>query len=193
MKKAVLLHGTDGSPKKIWFPWLKHQLEENGYEVFAPELPQNHTPNKIVYDKFLKNSGWDFANNILVGHSSGATTALNLLSSDWFPKVKATVLVGAFLNERLLKSVSPDWYDSRQFECLFKDEYDAGVLKVKGGKIYFVHGSDDPYCSIDDAKDLCNQVEGTFITIPNGGHLSASWNTTEVPQIIDQLKVDSVL
>ena len=58
MKKAVLLHGTDGSPNDHWFPWLKKVLEENEYEVFAPTLPENHTPNRDVYEEFLKKSGW---------------------------------------------------------------------------------------------------------------------------------------
>jgi predicted alpha/beta hydrolase family esterase len=92
MKRAVILHGTDSNPQDIWFPWFKNQLEANGYTVFVPLLPDNHTPNRKKYEEFLKNSNWDFRDNILIGHSSGATTALNLLSADWLPKVKAVVL-----------------------------------------------------------------------------------------------------
>ncbi len=193
MKRAVLLHGTDGSPDDLWFPWLRSQLESAGYEVFAPLLPNNHTPNEKTYSNFLKDSNWDFSNNVLIGHSSGATTALNLLSTEWFPKVKATVLVGAFLNERLLQLSSPDWYDTSQFKDLFLEEYDADLLREKSNRFYFVHGSDDPYCDIHDAENLSKDLGGSFITIPNGGHLSASWGYTELPQIIDQLKADHIL
>ncbi len=193
MKRALLLHGTDGNPDSLWFPWLRTQLEDNGYEVFAPLLPDNHTPNRETYANFLKNSGWDFNDNLVVGHSSGSTTILNLLSSDWFPKVKVTVLVGAFLNQRLLQVNPPSWYDAQQFTNLFPEQYDTGILREKGGKFYFVHGDDDPFCDLNDAKELSDKLGGTFIEIPNGGHLAASSGITELPQIIEALKSDDLL
>jgi hypothetical protein len=59
MKRAVILHGTDGSPDMNWFPWLKEKLEADGYEVWAPLLPENHTPSKEVYNNFLLGYDWD--------------------------------------------------------------------------------------------------------------------------------------
>ena len=75
----------------------------------------------------------------------------------------------------------------------FKDRHTTQVKRLRVAKYIFVHGSDDPYCSIDDAKDLCNPSRGNIYNNTKRGHLSNIWNTTEVPQIIDQLKVDSVL
>lgn len=193
IKRAVLLHGTDGNPDDLWFPWLRKQLENSGYQVFSPLLPDNHTPNRATYDDFLKSSGWDFNDDVVIGHSSGATTALNLLSADWFPKVRSTVLVGAFLNEHLLQVNAPEWYDQSQFTNLFSSDYDVDLLKEKGGKFYFVHGSDDPYCDIGDARKLCGKVGGVFIEIPDGGHLSGGWGVKEIPQLTDRLKADNLL
>lgn len=191
MKKAVLLHGTDGTPNDHWFPWLKKTLEQNGYEVYAPELPENHTPNWDTYENFLKESGWDFANNILVGHSSGTTTILNLLMSTWFPKVKASVLVGTFLNEKLLGG--QDWYTPGQFDGLFVQEFDIMKIKSKCPAFIFVHGNDDFACSYDDAIDFCDKLQGEFITIKGGGHLSSSSGITELPKIIETLKEKQLL
>jgi hypothetical protein len=36
MKTAIIIHGTGGSPDENWFPWMKTQLEEQGYRVFVP-------------------------------------------------------------------------------------------------------------------------------------------------------------
>lgn len=185
MKKAVILHGTDGNPHNLWLPWLKLELENRGYEVFAPELPENHTPNKEVYDEFLRNSGWDFTDNIVIGHSSGATTVLNLLSADWFPKIRVAVLVGTFLNEKLTKLV--DWYDPGQFDDLFKDKYDPASLKQKADRFIFVHGDNDPYCDIEDAKKLCIGLDGEFVVIKNGHHLANSSGIKEIPKLIEKL------
>lgn len=180
-KRAFLLHGTDGSPEYNWFPWLKNKLESVDYEVWVPSLPENHTPNKETYNRFLKSTDWPFEDSLLIGHSSGATTALNLLSSDWFPRVSKTILVGTFLNERLLSDV--DWYESGQFDELFQaDGYDVGLLKEKSGSFVFLHGSNDPYCSIDDATMLADRVGGEMVVIQDGLHLSS--NRKDLPEII---------
>lgn len=192
MKRAVLLHGTDGRPDDLWFPALKQQLEDFDYKVFAPVLPDNHTPNKEVYNTFLKKSGWDFKDNILIGHSSGATAVLNVMANDWFPGVKAVVLVGTFLNEKLLPDNAP-WYEPGQFDNLFPQTFDTAILKKKCRTFYFVHGTDDPYCDIEDAKKLCDELGGTFIEVPGGHHLAASSGISELPQIVEHLKADDVL
>jgi uncharacterized protein len=191
MKRAVILHGTSGSPDYGWLPWLKRELQKNHYDVFAPLLPHNDKPNRHTYETFIKNSGWDFSENIIVGHSSGATTVLNLLSSDWFPSVKTSVLIGTFLNEKLLASV--EWYVPGQFDDLFLDKYDPTIIKQKSDNFYFVHGSNDPYCDIRDAKKLCEQVDGTFIKVENGHHLGELSGFSELPSLIEKLKSDKKL
>lgn len=180
-KRVFLLHGTDGDPEYNWFPWLKNKLESSGYEVWAPLLPDNHTPNKETYGRFLKNTGWPFEDSTLIGHSSGATTALNLLSSDWFPHIDRTILVGTFLNEKLLDEV--DWYEKGQFDGLFPaDGYDTDLLRQKSDSFVFLHGSNDPYCSLDDATTLANRLDGEMVIIQDGLHLSS--NRKDLPEII---------
>lgn len=191
MKRAVLLHSTDSKPDDYWFPWLKAYLERAGYEVYAPILPNNQIPNRHTYEQFLKASDWDFTDNLLVGHSSGATTVLNLLQSDWFPKVKACVLAGTFLNEKLTKDA--DWVVEGQFNNLFLDNYERTDILKKCDKFYFVHGSDDPYCDIEDAKELSYKLNGTFITIQNGHHLGKASGLLELPQLTDVLEQDHIL
>ncbi len=191
MKRAVILMGTDGLPNDHWHPWLKAELEKAGYEVFIPLLPDNHTPDRLKYDKFLQDSNWDFADNLVIGHSSGATTALNLMSANWFPHVRSAVLVGTFLNLKLVKNVS--WYVPGQFDKLFLNQYEPDKIKAKADKFYFVHGDDDPYCDITDAQVLCDKLRGTFITIPNGHHLGDSSGLTQLPDLTKRLSEDGIL
>ena len=192
MKRAVILHGTDGSPTELaWQVWLKKQLEDSGYEVFFPLLPDNHTPDLAKYDEFLQNSRWDFTDNVVIGHSSGATALLHLLQQDWFPHIRAAVLVGTFLEESRVKSAA--WYDPGQFDKLFIEEFQPGRIRSGADKFYFVHGDDDPYCDYDLARQLCEQVDGTFITIPGGGHIASASGVAELPALTAILTADGLL
>lgn len=185
MKRAVILHGTDGHPSHHWLPWMKRELEAAGYEIWVPELPGNHTPNRQVYDDFLRTADWDFTDNLVIGHSSGATTLLNLLSSDWFPHIKTAVLVGTFLNEKLTKDA--DWTEPGQFDNLFPPNgFDPELVKERADRFYFVHGDDDDICDPEDARKLCDEIGGVFVSVPGGGHLSNS--TRSVPEMTDALR-----
>lgn len=192
MKRAVILHGTDGSPTELtWQGWLVEQFERSGYEVFFPQLPECHTPNLAVYDRFLRDSGWDFTDNVVIGHSSGATTLLHLLQQEWFPHIKAAVLIGTFLNERLLNAAS--WYEPGQFDNLFVETVDPETIKQHADAFYFVHGDNDPYCDYDEARALSAKLDGTFITMPGAGHIAKSANVLELPELITILKNDGIL
>ena len=185
MKRALFIHGTDANTHDNWWPWIRRKFERAGYEIFAPDLPDNHTPNRFIYEQFLQNSGWDFSDNVIVGHSSGATTALNLLSSDWFPRVKTTIILGTFLNLKLLKAA--DWYESGQFDNLFLESYEPEAIKSKCNKFLFVHGNNDPYCDINDAKILCHKLGGEFIAVKDGHHLWGTSQLTEIPEMATAL------
>lgn len=185
MKRAVVLHGTNSHPTHNWQPWIKRELEAAGYEVFAPVLPDNDVPNRHTYDAFLQESGWDFTDNLLIGHSSGATTVLNLLSSDWLPHVKSIVLVGTFLNENLLHGA--DWYNEEIFKNLFPvGGFDTDKIKQRVDHTYFIHGDRDPLCNFDDARTFCKKLGGIFVPVEGAGHFSSP--TTELPQIPATLK-----
>ena len=192
MKRAIILHGTDGSPTELeWRGWLEETLERSGYEVFFPQLPDCHRPNLKAYDDFLQKSGWDFSGNILVGHSSGATATLHLLQQDWFPKVEATILVGVFLNEQLL--VNAPWYTKGQFDHLFVDTLNINVIKTKSNKFYFVHGDDDPYCDFTQARMLCEDLGGEFITMEGAGHIAKTAAIPTLPLLQEALCKDGYI
>ena len=186
MKKAVILHGTDGAPAYNWFPWLKTELQAKGYQVWIPELPNNHNPNRQVYNDFLLGSDWDFTDNLVIGHSSGAVSVLNLLQDARSPHVKTGVLVGAWSH------MEETDLDRQQFKDLFPpDGFNFELIKSKTDQLLFLHGSDDPYCPLAQAQWLTRQTAGEIIIISNGGHLGSKFH--KLPQLTEALKTLELL
>ncbi|HSX30738.1 MAG TPA: alpha/beta hydrolase [Candidatus Saccharimonadales bacterium] len=177
MKKAVILHGTDAGPEANWFPWLKAKLEAAGYQVWVPVLPENHTPNRDKYNDFLFGNGWDFEGNIVVGHSSGAVEVLNLLMDRRCPKIKMGLMVSAWAG-----GVPKDWPEPRQFAHLFpRWGFKWRRIRAHAQRLAFVHGSNDPYCPVEQAMTLSAKLKASLMIVPGGHHLGSGF--TELPQL----------
>ncbi|TAH35161.1 hypothetical protein EYC59_02435 [Candidatus Saccharibacteria bacterium] len=178
MKTAVILHGTDGSPEENWFPWLKAKFEAEGYDVWVPQLPECHTPNRDIYNNFLLETGRDLTGAIVVGHSSGAVEVLNLLMDKRCPKIHLGVMVGAWAGG--LPKGYPE--DGHQFDHLFpRWGFRWRRIRSKADKLAFLHGNDDPYCPIEQAESLATLTRGSLTIVPNGGHLGSDFR--ELPQV----------
>lgn len=176
MKRAVILHGTDGTPESNWFPWLKGKLEAEGYQVWVPLLPENHTPNRETYNDFLLGKPWDFTGNIVIGHSSGAVEVLNLLM-DWrCRKIKLGVLVSAW------EKGTPIGMEDQQFADLFPPEgFDPERIKQNAKLLAFMHSDDDPYVPLEWVKPLVEKLGAPLTVIPNGHHLGSKY--AELPEL----------
>lgn len=175
------MHGTDGEPESNWFPWLKQKLEERGYEVWVPQLPECHTPNRETYAKFLLARGWDFADNVVIGHSSGAVEVLNLLNDDRFPKLKLAMAVSAWAEGDPLDG-GENWLEKGQFVNLFPPAgFDFVKMRTKTRETIFFHSTNDPYCPMEQAEYLSENLDAPLIKIQNGGHLGSDFS--EFPEL----------
>jgi|GEM_PF-5523511 len=98
MKRAVIVHGYKGKPETNWKPWLKAELEANGYAVTVPAMPEAEQPiARAWHDKLTETVGQPDADVYLIGHSLGCITILRYLES--LPenqKVGGVVLVAGF-------------------------------------------------------------------------------------------------
>ena len=186
MKRALILHGTDGNPNSNWFPWLKSVLETAGYEVWAPLLPNNHTPNRQIYNDFIFDSEWDLTDSLIIGHSSGAVEILNILDDVRCPKINTGILVGVWAN-----NTGTD-LDTAQYKSVFPETgFNFERIKNNISKLYFIHGDKDPYCPVDQAIWLAKQTASEITVIPEGLHLGEE--ITKFPQIIDFLEKQNLL
>lgn len=184
MKNALILHGTGGSPQENWFDWLRVKLENEGWKVWVPLLPDNNQPNIRRYNQFLlAENHWDFNNeSIIIGHSSGAVAILGLLQA--LPEkvmVDSCYLVGAF-KDNLGRS---------DLTSLFELQFDFDHIKSHAKKIVFIHSDNDPYCPLDHAQYLAQQTGGELIIKPGQKHFSVGTygeKYRQFPFLLDLIK-----
>ena len=188
MRRAVILHGTGGSPDSNWLPWLKTELEKRGYEVWVPHLPGNKTPDRRVYNDFLFSKGWDFTDNLLIGHSSGAVSILNLLADERCPRVRTSVLVGVWTDTGKANLNHGGLTRERFKNLIPADGFDTEAIRRKSDNWLVIHGENDPYCPLEQAERLAGQMKGDVIVVPGGGHLTHSSGFDELPQLLEALE-----
>lgn len=166
MKKVILLHGTGGTAKGNWFPWLKAELEKQGYTVWAPDLPSADRPSINRYNHFLFSRGFEFDDQTtIIGHSSGSVAILGLLQA--LPEasvIKKAILVGAF----------KDNLGRDELDKLFTEEVDFEKIKSRAKEFVFIHSDDDPFCPLEGAKYLAKKLNGTMKILPGYKHFSYS-------------------
>jgi predicted alpha/beta hydrolase family esterase len=75
MKRIFIVHGWGGYPTEGWFPWLKTELEQKGFQVFVPQLPDTDHPTIENWVPALTAAvGTPDSDTYFVGHSMGCQT-----------------------------------------------------------------------------------------------------------------------
>lgn len=82
MRRVVIVHCWEGYPKYCWYPQTKKELEEKGFKVEVPAMPETALPELkkwlLKLSKVIKKSD---ENLFLVGHSLGCITIMRYLES----------------------------------------------------------------------------------------------------------------
>ena len=46
MKRAIFIHGWGGFSEEGWRPWLQQKVEQSGWQVINPAMPDTGTPTQ---------------------------------------------------------------------------------------------------------------------------------------------------
>lgn len=187
MKKAIILHGTGGTPESNWFRWLKRELQNKGLEVWLPALPDTARPSLRKNVNFISTHAPFQVDNdtIVIGHSSGATLALALVQELKDP-IGALVTVSAFVP-------MPEVYNATAWEAnarLFDIEFDWPRIR-NGAKVRLMfHSDDDPYIPVSVAEHIAQKTEAELVVIPSQGHfnLEEGPEYSSFPLLLSQLE-----
>ncbi len=187
MKKAIILHGTLGSPNGNWFTWLKSDLEAKGLTVWLPQLPNAEQPSLREWADFVyENCPFSIdEETLIIGHSSGGILAL-ILAQETDVAIGAVVAVSVFYDNSL------NWEPNNR---LFDVSFDWQRICDRTHKLLFVHSDDDPYVPLEQAKYIAEQCDSEIIVIPQQGHfnLEKSQSYQQFPVLVELMASQSIL
>ncbi|MBI2484339.1 leucine--tRNA ligase [Candidatus Uhrbacteria bacterium] len=154
--RYVLLHGFDGSPDGIFFPWLTNELSKRGLSYQAPVLPHSSRPTeKEQVDYVLRHCTFD-EHTVLFGHSLGAAVALKV-AENLDTKIAKLVLAGGF--------IEPDFLDKkRPFADTFTWEFDFEKIKLRAEEILILSEENDYAIPAEQGRTLHALLGGAHIT-----------------------------
>jgi len=180
--KVVIVHGSYGSPKGNWFPWLKREIERQGKDAIVPKFPTPDNQNLESWKNvFRSESGALTSETIIVGHSVGAAFVLNLLEESPTP-IRAAFLVAGFLGELGL----PDYdHVNRTFVC---KKLNWNEIKKNAKSIFIFHGDDDPYVPLSKGQAIAESLSAPLEVVAGGGHLNAESGYTTFPLLLNKLQ-----
>ncbi|PIR13849.1 esterase [Candidatus Falkowbacteria bacterium CG11_big_fil_rev_8_21_14_0_20_39_10] len=183
-KKAILIHGWEGYPEEGWLPWLKNELEKQGFEVIVPAMPNSGKPKMKEWLDYLKKIvGNPDKNCYFVGHSLGCITILRYLESlKNGQNIGGAVLVAGFSSNL--------GYD--ELDSFFQNKINWDKIKLHGQKFIDIVSDNDPFVSLHYADFFKEKLGAEVIIEKNKGHLGGEHNINKLPSALKSvLKISS--
>ncbi len=169
MKSAVIVHCWGGNPEYCWYPQTKKELEEKGFEVNVPAMPDTHLPKLSLWlPKLQEVAGEPNEELFLIGHSIGCMAILRYLEQlKNNQKVGGVILVAGFTDD--LNHVDPIEDELKNF---FETPILWDKLKTKANKFVAIHSDNDPYVSVDYGYIFKEKLGAELIIKSKMGHFS---------------------
>jgi uncharacterized protein len=180
MKKAIIVHGSYGSPDENWFPWLKEELEKIGYAVEVPRFPTPENQSLEPWMGVFKDYKID-RDTILIAHSLGPAFILNLLEIG-DKRVRACFFVSGFiglLNNSNFDSINKTFTDK---------EFNWERIKNNCKKFYLYHSDNDPYVPLAKAKELKEKLGAKLKIIDKAGHFNSESGYIKFEELLKDIK-----
>lgn len=184
-KRVFIIHGWEGYPEEGWFPWLKTELEQRGFLVTVPAMPNPAEPKIEVWIPFLsKIVGQVDENTYFVGHSIGCQTIIRYLQTlPLGTKIGGAVFVAGWYNLRNLeteeeKEIAGPWVNEPRDDKKISEVINRAIA---------IFSDDDPFVIPENQQSWKDRVGAKIIIEHNRGHFSGSDGVTELPSALESV------
>ncbi|KKQ67091.1 MAG: hypothetical protein US86_C0001G0018 [Candidatus Daviesbacteria bacterium GW2011_GWA2_38_24] len=187
MKRVVIVHCWEGYPKYCWYPEVKKELEDEGFEVKVPAMPETDFPKLFLWIPKLKEIADEPSEDLyLIGHSVGVITILRYLEHlEEGKKVGGVVMVAGFTDD----------LDYEELKNFFETPIDFEKIKTKSKHFTAIHSDNDPYVSLRHGDIFKEKLGAELIVKYNMGHFSGpvddTKSVTSLPEVVEAIKETS--
>ncbi|MGB4957275.1 MAG: YqiA/YcfP family alpha/beta fold hydrolase [Candidatus Saccharimonas sp.] len=175
MKTAIIIHGFKSKPDTNWKPWLKSELEQHGFTVKVPEMPNTMHPQVAAWvEKLTDTVNAHRSDEIyLIGHSLGCITILKYLEQQTASNIKVCLFIAGF--------TQPFRGYAGGHDSFFEKKLDWPSIKKHCHHFVALHSKDDQNVPIEQLTNFKNDLNAETIVIDGFGHFSSENKITEVP------------
>ena len=186
MKRVFIVNGWEGYQEEGWFPWLKKELEDTGFKVSVPQLPEPDLPQIDIWvSKLSESVGTPDSETYFVGHSIGCQTIIRYLESLTVDvQVGGAVFVAGFLKR--LTNLEDDEDVRKTAKQWLETPVDLSKVYSRMGKSVAIFSDDDPYVPLDNQYDFKNKLGSEIIVEKGMGHFSGTTGTFKLPIVLEK-------
>lgn len=161
-RNAIIFHGTGGTPKHFWFPYVKKELEKMGYDVSIPQLPYSNKPDIDKWLPYAMENETFKENTVTIGHSAGCPLILSTLENI-DTKIAKAILVAGFV-EPMDDNPEP----------ILQENYDWKKIRSNVKDIVFINSDNDPWgCDDKQGRKMFDKLVGTLIIRHGERHMGS--------------------
>ncbi|MFQ5662173.1 MAG: RBBP9/YdeN family alpha/beta hydrolase [Candidatus Paceibacteria bacterium] len=186
-KRVFIIHGWNGQSDEGGFPWLQKELEERGFEVHAPQMPEPAYPKIDAWISHLKEQiSIPDENTYLLGHSIGAQTILRYLESlEPNAKIGGAVFLAGWMH--LTNEAYEDEGDIAIAKPWLETPIDWEKVKLHTDKFTAIFSDDDPFVPFSDSEIFADKLNAKIIVENNKGHFSGVDGIKELPIVLSAI------
>lgn len=184
MKRAIIIHCWGGAANYAWYPWAKSKLEEQGYQVTVPDMPNTDEPQLTEWLPTLQGLiGQPDEELVLIGHSLGTVTIMRYLE---------TLPADQQINKVILVAGFTDQLGYRELDNFFETRLSFKDIKphAKNGFVV-IQSDDDPFISVQYGIRLKEELDAKLIIKHSAKHMSGAVDGeeayTELPEVVENI------
>ena len=174
-KKILLLHGWGGSDFPHWQSWLAGELAKDYRTVSFLKFSDFDFPDLGVWKKELKDELESFKPDIVICHSLANTLWFHLCADSDISEIDKLYLVAP-----------------PSFNCAVEEIKSFFPLNLPTNTMaketLLISSTNDPYMTIDEAKELQKSLNIKMIVLDNAGHINTDSGYGKWPWILEEIK-----